>query len=329
MKVKKFVNGSIQANCYLFLDEEKHEAMIVDPGSERGKLLQWLKDEAAGYKMKYIVDTHGHFDHITANSVCDVFQAPLCIHKLDEPFLSDEKLSLLGIGGDMGMFKEADIILHDGDTLKCGSYVFHVIHTPGHTPGGICLYSAKAKIVFTGDSLFYESIGNTDFPGGSMEDLVNSLQTNILTLPDDTVVYPGHGKETTIGHEKYNNAYVKYVKQKVALLQFDDLEAVEKELEAINVSHTGIKLMAEKAIFYNLKIADVPVKCANILKQTMLSKGGDVAVSKHAADQSVAVTDIIMMGTRHQFREALRTIAIQPWELKGIAEDIKKVLHLD
>ena len=205
MKIESFTNGMFAENCYIAIDEAVNEAVVIDPGSQPQDILKWITD--AGCTVKYVLNTHGHSDHIGANTaVCDKFGVKLGIHPLDAPMLTDPKLNLSIYSGDAVISKKADFFLNENDIITFGSSKLKIVHTPGHSPGGICLVSEE--VIFSGDSLFAESIGRTDLPGGSMSDLVSSLKEKIMTLSGDIAVYPGHGPATTIGHEKKYNPYV-------------------------------------------------------------------------------------------------------------------------
>ncbi|MBB5335351.1 MBL fold metallo-hydrolase [Pectinatus brassicae] len=204
MRVKTLANGPLEENCYLAIDETSNEAIVIDPGSEPQKIIEWIKN--TNITVKYVINTHGHSDHIGANTaVCQEFSVKLGIHELDAPMLTDAKLNLSAFMGIEILSQKADFTLKENDKIQVGQSEFTVIHTPGHSPGGICLVSGDT--MFSGDSLFAQSIGRTDFPGGSMEDLVGSLQSKVLVLDEKTKVYPGHGPATTIGYEKQYNPY--------------------------------------------------------------------------------------------------------------------------
>jgi glyoxylase-like metal-dependent hydrolase (beta-lactamase superfamily II) len=161
-----------------------------------------------GLKIRHIINTHGHFDHVGDNrKAVSVFGAPLLIHKNDANMLgrAAEVARMYGMVGENS--PEPNVFLVDGMELSFGSHHIKVLHTPGHTQGGCCLYLETEKLVITGDTLFADSIGRTDLPGGSHEQLLTSIRTRLFVLPDDVTAYPGHGPETTIGHEKRNNPY--------------------------------------------------------------------------------------------------------------------------
>lgn len=207
MKIISLTVGPIMENCYIIYDEQSLEGIIVDPGDEADRILNAV--HKLNLTVKYIVNTHGHADHIGANKdLCEKLHAKLAIHADDAAMLTDpqKNLSISGYMGRLIISRPADILLHDGDAISFGSCQFKVIHTPGHTPGGICL--AGENIVISGDSLFAGSIGRTDFPTGSMINLISSLKEKIMTLDPAMHVFPGHGGTTTISWEKHNNPYL-------------------------------------------------------------------------------------------------------------------------
>ena len=204
MKIKALVVGPIMENCYILHDEQTLEGIIVDPGDEATSILNVVDN--LKLHIKYIVNTHGHADHIGANKELGLaLKAKLAI---DACMLTDPHLNL-SENGYMGrpiISQPADIILHEGDIISFGNCNLKVIHTPGHTPGGICLVGEG--VVMSGDSLFAGSIGRTDFPTGSMTDLISNLKAKILTLDENLTVFPGHGGATTIAYEKQINPYL-------------------------------------------------------------------------------------------------------------------------
>ena len=212
MKIKALVVGPIMENCYILYDEQTLEGIIVDPGDEATSILNVvdnLKLHIKNLVVKYIMLTHGHADHIGANKELGLaLKAKLAIHADDACMLTDPHLNL-SENGYMGrpiISQPADIILHEGDIISFGNCNLKVIHTPGHTPGGICLVGEG--VVMSGDSLFAGSIGRTDFPTGSMTDLISNLKAKILTLDENLTVFPGHGGATTIAYEKQINPYL-------------------------------------------------------------------------------------------------------------------------
>jgi hydroxyacylglutathione hydrolase len=197
--VKRLVVGSLSANC--FIVGVKGEGMVIDPGGNAEAILQTISESVL--EIKIIVLTHGHSDHIAAlRDVQDKTGAAVAIHSEDADFL--ETSSQFGISYRTP--HPPDRLLHEGDTIDIGETRFIVIHTPGHTPGSICLLASDK--VFTGDTLFYRGIGTTLMPGSSRRQLIESIKTRLIALPDSTIVYPGHGRETTIGAERQDNPYV-------------------------------------------------------------------------------------------------------------------------
>jgi len=196
--------GSFASNCYLVADEDTKEAIVIDPGVAGGSILSRIKE--LGLAVKYIVITHGHPDHIGAVwELKEATGAKLLIHPEDARYLHARP-------GPDGMFHqtgappEVDMELNDGDTVNINNISLQVIHTPGHSPGGICLLTGG--ILFSGDTLFFSSIGRSDFPGGNGRQLLESIHNKLMTLPDDTTVLPGHGPETTIGTERKTNPFL-------------------------------------------------------------------------------------------------------------------------
>ena len=199
--VKKIVVGLLEANCYIFADMDAKIAAIIDPGGDGDNIKSEV--EKLGVKIKCVINTHGHGDHIFSNKE---FNAPICIHKLDAEFLKNPQLNLSSLFGFAIKSPPAGRLLEEGDIIEIGSLRLKVIHTPGHTPGSISLLGDQ--IVFTGDTLFKESIGRTDFSYGSGEELIKSIKYKLLTLGDNTLVFPGHGPSTTIGEEKKRNPFI-------------------------------------------------------------------------------------------------------------------------
>jgi len=200
--------GPFATNCYIVGSEETKQGIIIDPGDDAAAILGRVAD--LGLDIKMLVLTHGHIDHVGAlKAVKEATDAEMAIH-------ADDAKSLRGLRGVLqsiivpGLFyplpPPPERLLRDGDSLDVGGLHFEVLHTPGHTPGGICLLGEG--VVFSGDTLFNYGIGRTDLPGGSYHRLVESIRSRLLTLPDDTVVYPGHGPETTIGAERAGNPFL-------------------------------------------------------------------------------------------------------------------------
>jgi hydroxyacylglutathione hydrolase len=203
--IKTLAVGPIMANCFIVGCEETLAAAIIDPGDEPDRILQALAE--SNLTAKIIINTHGHFDHVGANKrLKEVTGAPILIHSLDAPMLNQLADSAAAWGMAADNSPPPDRELQDGDEVTFGKIVFKVIHTPGHTPGGISLYTEHE--VFVGDTLFAGSIGRTDFPGGNFETLRESIQQKLFVLSDDLKVYPGHNQPTTIGVEKRTNPFV-------------------------------------------------------------------------------------------------------------------------
>jgi glyoxylase-like metal-dependent hydrolase (beta-lactamase superfamily II) len=195
MFVKMFTVGMIETNCFLAGDMEAAEAVIIDPGFDRSSEVQAIlrEIERNKFKVKCIINTHGHPDHISGNKALkEATDAPILIHEQDATMLMDPS---------------ADKTLHEGDIIEVGEKVkLRVLHTPGHSPGSVALLSSGS--IFVGDTLFAGSIGRYDLPSGSLEQLMNSIKTKLLVLPDATRVFPGHGPVTTIGEERRNNMFL-------------------------------------------------------------------------------------------------------------------------
>jgi len=204
MILKKLVVGPLASNCYIVGSESSKEGMIIDPGAEAEVILKKVKD--LGLAIKFIVLTHGHIDHIGAlKEVKKATGAEVAIHTDEAESLQGQSSStLLGLAYPTPL--PPDRLLQDGDSLDIGDVHFEVLHTPGHSPGGICLLGEG--VVFSGDTLFNYGIGRTDLPGGSHSQLMNSIHTKLIVLPDSTIVYPGHGPETTIGTERRGNPFL-------------------------------------------------------------------------------------------------------------------------
>lgn len=198
--------GAYRENCYLYACPHTLEAVIIDPGDEAQRILARIQELA--FIPKYILNTHGHFDHVCAiDEVSAVYPVPLAIHPADVPLYTDELSALLCQRAAPLVKRTPDLLLQDGDTITFGTLTLEVLHTPGHTPGGICLLS-RPYCVFSGDTLFRRSIGRTDLPGGNYEQIVTSTREKLYTLDEDLVVFPGHGEPTSIAEEKYENPFV-------------------------------------------------------------------------------------------------------------------------
>ena len=206
MILETFEVGPFLVNCYLVGCEDTREAMIIDPGDQGEYILGRAQDMKLN--VKHIVNTHGHGDHIKDNGlVKERTGAPLWIHELDAPMLTVPNNNLSAFFGFAITSPPADNYLEEGKDFVLGNLSFKIIHTPGHSRGGVCLL--RDELVFVGDTLFRDSIGRTDLPGGDFSVLDRSIKERLYTLGDDVVVYPGHGPSTTIGYEKHNNYFVR------------------------------------------------------------------------------------------------------------------------
>ncbi|MCM0081578.1 MBL fold metallo-hydrolase [Geomonas sp. Red32] len=207
MLIERIVVGPLGVNCFILGDRGSNEGVIVDPGADCDKILAAVG--RFGLNIKYIVNTHAHFDHVGCNrDVKDKTGAELLVHENDLALLSRARSSAKGYGLDVVDSPAPDRYLTDGMTLEFGKRTIEVLHTPGHTQGGCCLYLRNEQVVITGDTLFADSVGRTDLPGGSHEQLIASITEKLMPLPEQTVVWPGHGPSTTIGREKKSNPYL-------------------------------------------------------------------------------------------------------------------------
>jgi len=205
-----FVVGAYETNCYLLRkDRSAKDCLLIDTGLNAAKIIDFLNHHKLNPAA--VILTHGHIDHI-AGLVALREKFPnmkVYIHKLDAEMLTGSQGNLSEFIGGGFKTAPADFFVDDGDIIDQADLKLQVFHTPGHTPGGICLYSENEKVIFVGDTLFAGSVGRTDFPGGSMTMLLQSIEQKLLSLPDDTVVYPGHGPQTTIAEEKKNNPFLR------------------------------------------------------------------------------------------------------------------------
>ncbi|GAA0730974.1 MBL fold metallo-hydrolase [Clostridium malenominatum] len=201
MKINRLPLGSYAANCYIVMDDKTKEALVIDPGAEASVVDDEIK--RMGAKVKYIFLTHGHLDHIGAVSeLKKLTNASVCINEEDEKAIKKGGY----VFGEVKNFGEADIYLKDGDEFGVGDMHIKCIETPGHSKGGMCFLIKN--VVFTGDTIFEGSIGRTDFEGGDFNTLIKSIKTKLLTLPEDTVILPGHGNESRIDYEKMYNPFL-------------------------------------------------------------------------------------------------------------------------
>ena len=198
--------GAYQENCYLYACPETLQAVIIDPGDEAQRIIDRIQE--LKFIPRYILNTHGHFDHICAiDEVSAVYPVPLAIHPDDVHRYTDEKASRVYRREPPLVKRKADLLLREGDSISFGTLTLEIVHTPGHTEGGICLIS-RPYCVFSGDTLFRRSIGRTDLPGGNYDQIISSIREKLYTLDEEMVVFPGHGEPTTIIEEKYENPFV-------------------------------------------------------------------------------------------------------------------------
>jgi hydroxyacylglutathione hydrolase len=204
--IKRLVVGSLSANCYIVGSEATREGLVIDPGGNAEDIFKAISN--SGLDIHIIVLTHGHSDHIAAlYDIQDKTGAEVAIHTADAEFLHGHGSFSMMFGISYKTPGPPGRLLNEGDVIEIDGLLFTVIHTPGHTPGSICLLTGDK--VFTGDTLFYRGIGTTLMPGSSRRQLIDSIHTRLMVLPDSTTVYPGHGRETTIGAERQNNPFVR------------------------------------------------------------------------------------------------------------------------
>jgi len=210
MIFEHFVVGMLETNCYLLGDPETKQAVVIDAGGDGERIIRRI--EELNLSLAAILNTHGHFDHILAAwTLKQRLGGLIYMNPKDKPLLHDR---MVGMGAFFGSGSrppdgEIDLPLQEGDLLSFGSIKLKVLETPGHTLGHVSLYLAEANIIFVGDTLFAGSIGRTDFPGGSFDALIQSVREKIFPLPGETMVYPGHGPDTTVEREKRTNPFFK------------------------------------------------------------------------------------------------------------------------
>lgn len=204
--IKHYVVGPVQTNCYFAIHTETKETLIIDPGASPKQLAQKAKDE--GCKPVAVLLTHGHFDHATgAEELAEEFDIPIYAHEAEQEVLEDEQKNASWMMGENQTF-HADIFLKDEQEMDLAGFHIRVLFTPGHTQGGCCYYFPYEDVVFSGDTLFAASVGRTDLPTGSASQLIRSINSKLMTLPDNTSVLTGHGDPTTIETERVNNPYL-------------------------------------------------------------------------------------------------------------------------
>ncbi|MBQ4422253.1 MAG: MBL fold metallo-hydrolase [Schwartzia sp.] len=206
LTIQSFAVMPFDENCYVVSDDTG-EGVVIDPGGMAKEILAYIRE--AKLSIKAVLDTHGHCDHIGANdAIRDATEAPLYIHKEDGAMISDIRLNLSAFMGFKVISRPAEHLLSEGDKISFGNSELEVIHTPGHTKGGVCFVGDG--VAFTGDTLFAGSIGRSDFPGGSEVELIGNIKKKLLALPDETKVYSGHGPSSEIGWERKCNPYLQW-----------------------------------------------------------------------------------------------------------------------
>lgn len=207
MQVEHLAVGPVQTNCYLAINKETKEAIIIDPGDDADRIGMRLMQLEA--KPVAILLTHGHFDHAgAAKALAAQYDILVYAHEKEAETLEDSRMNLSGSLAGGATTYHADVFLKDEQELTLAGLHMRVLFTPGHTPGGCCYYFPREDVLFSGDSLFCGSVGRTDFPGGSMRTLVDSVRNKLMSLPENTIVYPGHDIETTIEQERMYNPFL-------------------------------------------------------------------------------------------------------------------------
>jgi len=207
MIIKSLSVGPLENNCFIIVNEDTKEALLIDPGDEPDRIIDVINENS--FKVKYIVCTHAHFDHVGAvPEIKKETDAKIVIHR-DEVSIYERATDLSALWEfEIDPLPEPDILVLEGDRLVVGGLKFQILHTPGHSPGGICLYGEG--IIITGDTLFAGSVGRTDFYGGDVEKLKKSIK-RLMALPDEVKIFPGHGPQSTIGYERDNNLFYRSI----------------------------------------------------------------------------------------------------------------------
>ena len=206
MKIEKFVLGSVATNCYLLVNEDTREVVIVDPATCPEYLLSHM--ESNGYSPKAILLTHGHFDHVMGiDGWVQAYDIPVYLHEEEQEVLEQPQLNLSTAFGKQYAYQRTTQ-LKDGEILSVAGFQFQVIHTPGHTKGSCCYYEKQEEVLMSGDTLFCRSVGRSDFPTGNGRGLAESIRRKLFCLSDQVMVYPGHDRLTCIGEEKQHNPFV-------------------------------------------------------------------------------------------------------------------------
>ena len=211
LSIQSFVFNPFQENTYIIYND-KNECFIIDPGMYQSNDLKIIFSfiEKNNLVTKMVLNTHTHIDHIFGVKVCvEKFNIPFSYHELDKPVFDAAASAAMLYGLDYTKAPAADLYIDDTKSIFLGEEELHVFLTPGHSPGSVCFYSPQHKFVIAGDVLYQMSIGRTDLPGGNYETLIHSIHSKLMTLPDETIVYSGHGPKTQIGLEKMNNPFLR------------------------------------------------------------------------------------------------------------------------
>lgn len=206
MRVKTFIVSMLETNGYIVFDEKTLDGIVIDPGDSAEFFIEFIQKE--NVNIKYIALTHSHFDHIGGVEEIKAETGAEIVFCEGEEVIAENPTNNLSALYDTPYNIKADKLLKDGEVITFGNLSAKVIKTPGHTPGGCCYYFENEGVLFSGDTLFYGSVGRTDFPSGSFSDLIDGIKNKLMCLPDDTIVYCGHGPKTQIGFEKQNNPYI-------------------------------------------------------------------------------------------------------------------------
>lgn len=205
-KIDSRILGMVGTNCYLLCNMDIKECVLIDPADSQDEISRMIDE--SGCSLKGILLTHGHFDHImAADAIRDKYGVKVYASCDEKNTLEQPRINL-GEAYGLKLSVKADVWHKDGEILKLAGFDIEALHTPGHTEGGSCYYIREIGVLFSGDTLFCGSVGRTDFPGGSMSEIVRSIKEKVMVLPDDTKVYPGHGEGTSVGYERVNNPFL-------------------------------------------------------------------------------------------------------------------------
>ena len=209
MKIDRFILGDFETNCYVVrADESARDCLVIDPGFDAEQVVEFLVEQKLNPVA--VILTHGHVDHIVGLDLLrhQFSGLKVYIHRLDAQMLANAAANLSTLVEKSYTAEPADVLVEDEQIIEQAGIRLEVLHTPGHTPGGICLQARQEGLVFVGDTLFADGVGRTDFPGGDMGELIRGIKAKLLTLPDNTVIYPGHGMRSTVGREKRANPFL-------------------------------------------------------------------------------------------------------------------------